>query len=531
MIDRVWFFSRKRWRSDHRFWFAVSVILLALLYWWTHWHHPSAPGGIRGPDGWYSSWDMMLYRRAARLLTELNFGQDSVFYPPLWPWSGAPFVRWIPNYTFVIPSFVFLCIHLYAVVVIGERYFGRALTYAVTAALVLFYPKLTIDQWVIPWSSSLSGALSSILFLLLYRLATKPTPWAIEGRADYATVLGFYVAYGATFATRPFDSVVLFPLALAVAIPTLWTLWQGRDVRKLIGVCAGIAIAGLALPALYLFLNVRAFGDAFGGYFQLGAHIGFILGPQLLERAVSLWIDSNAIYPNQGGAISSYFPLLIPALVLCVGATFSAPFVIRVIAGTAVLLIAAHVAFADLSPENLFPGNLMHYFKWAIPWLALIAAGTLLHYIRTRARLPLGAAVVASALIMSIRIDVIPIPVRETRDDTSGTFTLSADDAKRVYIVDTGLNGGWTVHGAHAHKLLVDGQEIKRSGDVPGILPGVNVMRTSTGTRFFLTRGVVAQSISVQFPPPFERKAEVPSRLATYRFTVACVLPRCVTLR
>jgi hypothetical protein len=414
--------------------FVVLLALAGALFLVIYLGHLYLPGNIpQHPDGWFASFDQGLYRKAAVAFAHLNLSNQNHFYPPLFSLLGAPFVLWWPNHAFLVPSLICLGVHLYGLVVIGERYFGRWLTYAVIAVLFVAFPKTTIEQWVIPWTSSATGALASILFVLLYRLATKANPWAIETRADHATLYGFYLAYGAVFAARPLDVVILFPVAAVVALAVLWKL---GPTAKLLRICMGIGFSGSLVPALYLALNYHNFGDPFGGYFRLGQMVGFILGPQVLERAVSLWIDSNGIYPEQGQPLSTYFPLLIPALVLCVTAVVSGPIVIRMIALTSVLLIASHVAFSELSPENLFASNLTHYFKWGVPWLLLIATGQFVHYLKTRAWLPLGAALVFSVLAMSIRLDVVPLAGREARDEARGSITITLPEPRHIDVLD-----------------------------------------------------------------------------------------------
>jgi hypothetical protein len=75
----------------------------------------------------------------------------------------------------------------------------------------------------------------------------------------------------------------------------------------------------------------------------------------------------------------------------------------------------------------------------------------------------------------------------------------------------------------------VDGQEIKRPPNAPGITPGVKALRVSWGTRFFFMRGVEARSVTVVFPEPFKVTSTQPARVGVYRFTIACVVPRCVS--
>jgi hypothetical protein len=504
--------------------FALLLLGITIAYAYAYYVNPWRPGAYPpNPDGWFVSWDQMNYRKSAQAFTELDFKNRRHFYPPLFPWLGAPFVRWIPNYTFLIPSLLCLFVYLYGVAKIGERYFGRVVTYGSLAVIFLLFPRLSIDQWVIPWTSSLVAALSSVLFLLFVRLATKPDPWAIETRADHAALYGFYLAYGAVFATRPLDVVILFPLAVIVAVGVLWRLGV---TAKAVGICLGIGAAGWIFPAIFMSVNYASFDDPFGGYMAFArAGTSFVLGVETFERFVSLWIDADGIYPGSGPSLSRYFPLLIPALLLCIIAVFRAPFVVRVIAALTVLQITVYVTFDDLSPANLFASNLTHYFKWATPWLAMIAVWQCIAFIKARSWVPLAAVAVLSISISAIRLDVVPIEA--TPSQTGGTITVSTPHAQRIDVLDMPLSGGFP-HGFSTHTITIDGNEIKRNPYMPGYTPNVKGLPMPWGTRLFFIRGAVAQQITVTFPPPFQLASSRTASFGRYRFTLLCLFPRCV---
>src|SRR5436853_7373385 len=84
--------------------FAIVVLLATACYIAGYLSSPWMPLHAADGLGWFSS-DAGKYRAAARALTEFDFRS---FYPPLFPWLGAPFVRWWPDHTYVVPSLLCL---------------------------------------------------------------------------------------------------------------------------------------------------------------------------------------------------------------------------------------------------------------------------------------------------------------------------------------------------------------------------------------------------------------------------------------
>jgi hypothetical protein len=451
-----------------------------------------------------------MYRKAAQAVSELNFRSTDNFYPPLFPWLGTPFVRWIPNHTYFIPSFLCLIVHLFGIAYIGDRWFGKLATIGTLAFLLLAFPKIWLEQWVIPWTSSGVGALSSILFLLYFRFEHR-NKWYVDNYKDWLAYAGFFLAYGAIFATRPLD---VFPFLPLVAFFGFRMLLNTHSPGHAIALSCATLLSGLVFPAMYLLLNYHAFGKPFGGYIGVAGGVGFIVGPQLLERAVSLWIDSAGIYGESVHSIGGYFPVFIPALLLCAASIAGGPLFTRLVALAVVVQFTIYVAFADLTPENMFPNNVVHYFKWAIPWLLLIALGKLMAWIAERRWVPILIWCGLSVCLMSIHISIIPIATKDQGDEAAGSISLDLEQPTSIDIIDAvGIDGGFGPFGESNHSVNVDGYPLKG-------FTSVRALRLPWGTRFFFPRGVEGKSIKITFAQPFAVRSDHAVSVGFYRFSI-----------
>jgi hypothetical protein len=460
---------------------ALLLVAAFIAYTVTYLLHSHMPANMP-PDGWFAAWDQGQYRKAALNVTQWRFDNTTTFYPPLFPWLGAPFVRWIPDHAYFVPSFICLAIYLAGLATIGARYFGRVSTYGVLVVMFAAFPKLTIEQWVIPWTSSGVGALTSILFLLFDR-----------ERLDRRTVAAFFLSYGAVFATRPLDVVPLFPLAVAMAWRTLLPL--RRETLRLIPI---ITLCGLAFPALYLGLNWRVEGDPFGGYIRISRGLGLTASPQ--------HVIANLL------AIQGYCALFFPALAFCAVSLFRAPTTIRLIAAAVLINIIAYTAYTDLTPQNIYASNMVHYFKWAMPWLALIAVGQLADWIRRGAWSPIWATALASVLLLSIRFELAPVRSAEARFAKDTVAFTDAAPLRLDAIDVVGVQGRTFI--MSLDNELVEGDDNVRLIGIP------------YGTRFFFPRGLAGRSFSITFREPFTTSDPIEVIGGKYSFTSTLVPPK-----
>ncbi len=156
---------------------------------------------------------------------------------------------------------------------VGTLIYGVVI-WIVPVALFYYYPDVTLDQWVIPWTTSLSAALQGIMVAVYVGFDHKSQKFALESKSDLAFVFVFFLAYGAIFATRPLEVLVFFPLALSFFIKALWPLViSGHDRRSFytLRFLIVVALGGIAFPISYLMFNRIVFGEWLGGYLSTGA--------------------------------------------------------------------------------------------------------------------------------------------------------------------------------------------------------------------------------------------------------------------
>lgn len=488
--------------------FAVYTIVY-VRYEWTPGNQP------QNPEGWFNAWDQKNYRWSAQALTEFDLFSTRHYYPPLFPWLGAPFVRFWPQHLYFIPSLLCLAAHLVGLAYIGEKYFGRIVTYTALAVMFLLFPKLTLEQWIVPWTSSGTGALASILFVLFYRLDAKR--WSLNSRSEWLSLSAFFLAYGAIFTTRPADVVPFFPLAAVAAWKSLAETKQ-RALALFV-----IAVSGSALPALYLVQQYVAFGTMLGQYGQLSTAAGIIIGPEFIERAMSLWIDSTGIYLEQQ-TIGGYWPFFVPFLLICCTCCIAGPTLIRLIACAVILTLLMYTAYSDIHPQNVLRYNVVHYFKWAFPWMALLALGRAAEWLRSpRANWQAIVAVaLLSAFLMNAHLMIDTKTVEQSRN-AEGRIFINLQKPEAFDVIDLhGAEGGFNPRGAQVHKVVVDEQILH--GSELGVVhyegkAFVKVLRAPWGTRFFFLKPVTGQSVEITFTEPFTFN-DGPAQVGRYRFSM-----------
>jgi hypothetical protein len=506
--------------------FAVCSLSLAW-YTYSYLHFPDRPSTSSHSLGWWTWADQGEYLRSAQALLRLDFSPALHVYPPLYPLTGAIFLPISPVHPFFPVNAVLLLTFVSAFVWIGGQLYGRLVALPILILSFWIFSPVTLRHWEIPWTSSLPAGLVSILLAVFFRFSKKDTPWSLERPADWISLIGFYLSYGAIFATRPLDVVPLFPMALVLYAKIASTLVIAAKTRKwkaLIPISLLIAVASFCFPALYLLFNFLVFGDAFGGYISLAASRGYY-PDEIFQKAISLLFDGTTIYLEGGTALIDQFWPAIIALPVIVVSVVRAPLFIRVVSLCILLHFCVYLPFRDLLPVTFFRFGNVHYFKWTLPWMTLIATGQAIAWLtamwHSRKAIP---EIIATLTLVAVVLNIgLTFPTFELlsdrRNGTSNTLTTDLREPGRFTVFDIShLPNDLT---QNLYEVDIDGQRLPRSD--------FYMVPAPWGTRVVFMRTEFGQHLQLRFylAMPGLHNGIGTSRIGDYQFTLFCRLGGC----
>jgi hypothetical protein len=515
--------------------FLVAMLVAFVAYTLVYLAYPALPGNWpEYPRGWWGWFDQGQYLQSAQAFSHGLFEGRLHQYPPLWPLLGTVFVKFLPMHPFFIPGFLCLAVHLLGVLRIGEYLYGRVLTWVTVAFVFVLWRDVTTTQWIIPWTSSLSGAISSVLFLTYFRFDHKNEPWVLVSVRDWLCVSAFFLSYGALFATRPVDVFSFFPIALLFFLRCLrgncWPLNNVNAIRRIGALSGVIMCGGLIFPIAYLAFNVVAFGQAFGGYFTSALRNGYYLGI-IPEQLVSLFTDSVGLSLEPSATIGSHYPIFIPAFAVCVVAVGSRRGIIQVVALTIVAHFLVYLPYADLTPKNLYRFYLIHYFKWTFPWLTLIFFGEAARcFGRNAERKILWTPIIASAIVAMVLANLrIVFPrfdaIVDSRSQEERHVVIESQLQRTWSVIDLlGIHGGFNEIVMNEHVVKLDGRRLTW-------LSEFRIFPTDWGTRLVLIRPLTGKKLEVTFMQPVTiDKAASVSLVGNYSIALTCAVRTCSSI-
>lgn len=515
--------------------FLFSLLLVFVAYSLVYLSYPALPGNEPAhPLGWWGWGDQSEYLRSAQAFSHGLLHGQFHYYPPLWPLLGAIFVRFFPMHAFFVPGFCCLAVYLWGLLRIGEVVYGKALTWIIVALTFVLFGQITTAQWIIPWTSTLSGAISSLLFLIYFRLDRKSEPWVLVNASDWLCTLSFFLCYGALLATRPLDVFSFFPIALLFFLRGLkancWPLNNIKTIRKAGALSGAVACGGLLFPATYLVFNFAEFGHVFGGYFAASLHNGYY--PSIIpEQLVSLFADSTGLSLEPNATFSSHYPIFIIAFAICVATVGSRRGIMQVVSLTVVTHFLIYLPYADLTPKNIYRFNLIHYFKWTFPWLTLILAGEAARYFgRNSERKILWWPIVASAavalLLANLRL-VFPRfdAIVDSRNPAEHHVVIESPSQRTWSVVDLlGVHGGFNEIVMNEHLVKLDSRQLTWIGDF-------RLFPTDWGTRLVLVRPLPGKKLELTFSQPVTIDGSAGISLAgNYSIAVTCAVRTCSSI-
>ena len=376
---------------------AALAILLAGLFVSAYLGDPAVPGRAGNAAGGWAWFDQAAFLRSTAALFAFDLRPDQHHYPFLYSLMAAPFYAVTRVHPFFAVNLIALIAALSAFCALARRLglwgpLAGALFVLATASDWMF-----LRQWVIPWNTVPAGAATWVLLALC-------AAWVDGIRRPVALGIAASVVVGC----RPSDGVAILPCLLTVAA----TRPRWRDLLS--------AILGAALvlgPLIALHLLV--FGQAATPYLHNSASIGFTTD-DLGWKAYVIWVDPFAWFADGEGILER-------APWIALGACGLVPALIRgpkdrMLAAALAIHAALYTSYVDLLPTGLWRFMNIHYFVWAIPGYALLAALLLRDLLQRGApRLVAVGSAAATFLVLSLR--VLPTPVPETDPAKAIDFT------------------------------------------------------------------------------------------------------------
>ena len=473
-----------------------AVVLIGVGYYTAHYlHDPALPGAqALQPLGWWGWFDQSVTLRSTAALAAGNLDSSQHHYPlgysvlalPFY-WAGADFSFFTVDLVSLLAAFV------------GFVGFARRLALPRALAALLFVLALAGDriflrQWIVPWNTIPVGA---CFWLLLANCAA----W-LDGRPR-PFVIG--VLLGVIVACRPLDAILTLPCLATLAWTERRAAWAA--LRPLGRLLAGAAVVLTPLA----FLHLAIYGFAPSLYMRSSAQIGFTLH-DFAWKAYVLWVDPYPWFADGEG-------LLQRAHWIALGLAGLAPALLRgpkdrMLAGVLVLHGVLYTSYVDLLPTGLWRFLNIHYFAWAIPGYALLAA--LLVRDLAGKRWPRGvavAAIIGTAALLCVRV----VPRAVSADEPAKAVDFAGPMPP---FVDTFLMGALAVRDANG--VLHDYSDF-RGLIYPGGVRVIGIRRELTGPVEWVPGSAPqgfertipdarwAESIRLAWPPRWIRRAPRPA--------------------
>jgi hypothetical protein len=485
----------------HALWLPVLLLALAAYYLVSYALSRERPAGAL--LGWLGWADQSAYQLSITAFAHGDLSSTHNFiYPPLYPLMAAPFMPLLARHAFLIEDLACFLAAFGALLAISRRLYGQVLPVLVCVALFAFAPILTIQQWVIPWTSSLAAALGTVLLLIYAGAERGPEPFRLRLRRDWTRFGLFFLAYGALAATRPLEIVVWLPLATTMFLRTAWATTvaepgAGRRAVRLAEV--GLLAAGCAavFVAFYLGFNEKVHHSLFGIYGAATLGKGYFVD-RIPERLFSFLWNSSAAFAEPGNALFERFPLFGPILALCLVTLLTVRDVRFWVVATAFLHFLIYLPYGDLLPNGFFRYYNLHYFKWAYPWLAVIAAGQALIWARAalagkwRGWAALAAAAAVTLAGWLLQLEPVNLTIAPDSLTARSIVSIAVPAPRKVEFVDIPqVHGSFDEIYSGKHQLWVDGRAVS----------GFRLIPMSRGARLLLLEPRVMSRVQLRLDP------------------------------
>lgn len=411
---------------------------------------------------WHGWFDQGQYLRSTLALAHGDLSPDNHWYPLLYPLLAVPFVPLMPDNPYLPLDLICVAMMVRALIRVAAHLGIGQRAALIILLLSIAWPPQLWQAWVQPWTTTLSAALIWWLMARAGDLALGEAP--VRPR----DVAGFVFVAALVPLARPADIVVPATLCLFLA-----ALLARRGVLNWRHVAAAIIAA--AMPILgYLALHVSIYGAALSDYTQLSVAIGTRFADLGWKMSI-LFVDPSPWFPRGTGLLTR-----IPWIVLGLAGSL---FVLLRGAGeprrrgyAACLLFATAsyvlvlAAYIDLLPTGLWRFNGLHYFKWILPLLGLMA--WLLVRDARAARGYAIAAVTGAFLLTGLRLVAVPAGADEAARRIDVIAPPQGDWAT-IYFARSAITGPTgPMRNVFEYRQVPDGGQIRLLGLRRDFAPG-----------------------------------------------------------
>jgi hypothetical protein len=477
-----------------RYLMLLFLALVGAIYIGVYTTHVSTPGNSPDshPLGWWGWFDQGEYRRAAMAFAEGNLDPLQHFYPPLYPMAGALLVNISTGHFYFALNLAFFLWVAYVFVRVAEGYIKRWVAILLfLGTSVLSYSVL--ENYVIPWSSSLSAALLSCGFLGLV--------WVRETQQGQASTLKVWqivvpaFALGCVIAARPPDAAIALAISLCIAIGYLSLIAQDSSkASPLSKVIPSVVIAGSIGPVLFAGFNLVAHGQLSGRYIDVASANGY-LPADLLEKFISVFLDGGALYGENDTALVYNYPWMLLSFAGCAYALVRGDLILRSVVLSLAIAFSVYLPYADLLPNSIWRYLNIHYFKWTFPYFGLVALIAVQESLRLFNEARFGALKAIGfigwpLLLLPIGYDLDHSRVLVERGESSNALIIRLPDKPIDFIDISGISGSFPDTYLGTHQLEIDGRILQPVSEFR-LLPGEN------GLRVLFTRPVTGNSVTL----------------------------------
>lgn len=447
-------------------------------------------------EGWWGWFDQGQYLKAAIAFGNGDFSPSSHYYPPMYPYIGHLFYCIIPRDPFFFidgAAFVFFS---YTFVKIASEYIGF------TLSIIAFYFSVafnyeTIKHFIIPWTTTMTIMAYSACLLSLSILNKCST--ASKKELIYLPLL---MSTGMTFLglSRPIDALLagVFFLAYLILLYKKSNQLVVKDKIKDLAPALTIFIIGpLIAIAIYAAFNEKVFGTPLGGYVDSTATSSGYFITELIQKSVSLLLDSGSLYATPGEGIVEHYPWIAVAFAGIILCFFIGDAFLRILAIALVIHFCLYAPYGDLQPVGVWRYGNIHYFKWGMPYLMLLALVTLywcipkkgIKKVRT-----LGVPLFVmgfSVLALSLSFNASKFPQKAQLDGLN--LKINYDVPANVKFIDIpGVVYDYTAIYFGNHKLWNGDKEMRKIRDF-------RMIPTPAGTRIYFNKPIHTEGIRITF--------------------------------
>ncbi|MBS7698627.1 hypothetical protein [Chelatococcus sp. YT9] len=350
--------------------FISTAIATILIYLSAYRHSPIKPRAAMEGSGWWAWHDQWKYLQSTLAFSQGNLEAGHHWYLPGYSLVGVPFVHLTPANPFLVPNLLCLLAALWLsgallAAILPSWRWARITGWLTFFATTVLYP-ISLNAWVIPWTTTLAVPLVLLCLWALVRVASGGRP-AVLGAI--AGVSGSLIA-----AARPVDALVVLGVAGTVTCMSL--LWQRAPIRSgaafILGGIAGSVVGAVLLAVPYLLI----YGFRLSDYVAMSDRIGFEW--RLLPvRWVTLVISPYPLFPDAlGKGLAERFPWIISGfagMIACIIVTPGAAARFRhlIVIGATVAYFLLYLTYRDLLPGGIWHYGNYHYFKWTLVILGI----------------------------------------------------------------------------------------------------------------------------------------------------------------